>query len=128
MRRRKLEPLFIILFVIRHLEKIVVRRRHVAEAFHLSVSTVQRAHARNLDTNSFQRRLGSGRPRCNNDDDRFIVLNSLRERHQTAVEIRNNLRDVCNSNVSVNTVRRRLAKQNLFSRRSAAIPLSVNLE
>jgi transposase len=99
-------------------------RRYVAEALDLSVSTVQRAYARYLDTNSFQRRSGSGRPRCTTDnDDRFIVLNSLRDRHRTAVQIRNNLRDIRNMNVSVDTVRRRLAEQNLFSRKPAAVPL-----
>lgn len=98
-------------------------RRYVAEALDLSVSTVQRAYARYLDTNSFKRRPGSGRPRrTNENDDRFIVLNSLRDRHRTAVQIRNNLRDVHNCNVSVDTVRRRLAEQNLFSRRPAAVP------
>lgn len=99
-------------------------RRYVAEALNLSVSTVQRAYARYLDTNSFQRRPGSGRPRCTNDeDDRYVVSNSLRDRHRTAVQIRNNLRDVRNINVSANTIRRRLAEQNLFSRRPVAVPL-----
>ena len=99
-------------------------RRYVAEALDLSVSTVQRAYARYLDTNSFQRRSGSGRPRCTTDnDDRFIVLNSLRDRHRTAVQIRNNLRDIRNMNISVDTVRRRLAEQNLFSRKPVAVPL-----
>ncbi|XP_018306453.1 uncharacterized protein [Mycetomoellerius zeteki] len=99
-------------------------RRYVAEALDLSVSTVQRACARYLETNSFQRKPGSGRPRCtNNNDDRFIVLNSLRDRHRTSVQIRNNLRDVRNTNVSVYTVWRRLAEQNLFSRKPVAVPL-----
>ncbi|XP_011705783.1 PREDICTED: uncharacterized protein LOC105460978 [Wasmannia auropunctata] len=98
-------------------------RRYVAEALDLSVSTVQRAYAKYLETNSFQRRPLE-RPQCtNNNDDRFIVLNSLRDRHRTAVQIRNNLRDVRNTNVSVDTVQRRLADQNLFSRKPAAVPL-----
>lgn len=56
-------------------------------------------------------------------DDRYVVSNSLRDRHRTAVQIRNNLRDVRNINVSANTIRRTLAEQNLFSRRPVAVPL-----
>lgn len=98
-------------------------RRYVAEALDLSVSTVQRAYARYLETNSVQRRPGSGRPRCTNEnDDRFIVLNSLRDRHRTAVQIRNNLRDVRECNVSVDTIRNRLAEHGLFPRRPANVP------
>lgn len=88
------------------------------------MSIVQHAYIRYLDTNSFQRKPGSGRPRDTNDEDnRYIILNSLKDRYRTAVQIRNNLRDVRNINVSVNTVRRRLAEQNLFSRRLVVVPL-----
>ncbi|EFN81433.1 hypothetical protein EAI_04920, partial [Harpegnathos saltator] len=50
-------------------------------------------------------------------DDRFIILNSLRNRHQTAVQIRNSLRDVRHNTVCVNTVRNRLRDNDLFAQR-----------
>lgn len=99
-------------------------RRDVARALDLSVSTVQRTYSRFVETNSYHRRAGSGRPRCTNDiDDRFIISTALRDRYKTSVQIRNSLRDVRNKNVSDDTVRRRLADQSLLSCRPAGVPL-----
>ncbi|EFN85118.1 Transposable element Tcb2 transposase, partial [Harpegnathos saltator] len=90
-----------------------------------SVSAVQRGYTRNLETNSFQRRSVSGRLHITDErDDQFIVLNSLRNRHQTAVQIQNSLRDVFHNNVCVNTVRNRMRENGFFARRPAGV-LSV---
>lgn len=76
-------------------------RRYVARSLNLSVSTMQRSYNRYLETNSFQRRPSSGRPRITDEHDDRFVLNSLRDRHQTAVHIRNNLRDIRHINVLI---------------------------
>lgn len=61
-------------------------RRYIAQLLDLSVPTVQCAYTRYLETNSFQRRSGSGCPRIiDGNDNQFIILNSLRDHHQIAV-------------------------------------------
>ena len=59
----------------------------------------------------YTRRRGSGRPRATSArDDRFLMLQSLRNRHQTAVELAHRLRTVRDKAVSAQTVRRRLVE------------------
>lgn len=97
--------------------------RYVAQQYHISNSTVHRIFTRFLETGAYTRRPGTGpQRRTNAHDDRFIILQSLRNRRATAVEIRNRLHHVRNTNVSERTVRRRLGEANLTSRRPATGP------
>lgn len=96
---------------------------YVAQQYHISNSTVHRIFTRFLETGAYTRRPGTGpQRRTNAHDDRFIILQSLRNRRATAVEIRNRLHHVRNTNVSERTVRRRLGEANLTSRRPATGP------
>lgn len=98
-------------------------QRYVANRFMVSRSTVQRVYTRFIETGAYTRRPGTGPSRVTtNRDDRFIVSVSLRNRHLTAVETRNELQHVRNVNVSERTVRRRLNEANLVSRRPATGP------
>lgn len=97
--------------------------RYVAQQHQVSNSTVHRIYTRFLETGAYTRRPGTGpQRRTNPNDDRFIVLECLRNRHATAVEIRNRLHHARNTNVSERTVRRRLEEANLTSRRPATGP------
>jgi transposase len=96
---------------------------YVARRFGVSRSTVQRVHARYLETGLLIRRPGTGpRRKTYERDDRFVVSQSIRNRYLTAVEIRNHLQHVRNVNVSERTIRRRLNAANLVSRRPATGP------
>lgn len=98
-------------------------QRYVAQRFGVSRSTVQRVHTRFLETGLSTRRPGTGPQRLTTErDDRFVVSQSLRNRHLTAVELRNRLQHVRNVNVSERTIRRRLNAANLVSRRPATGP------
>lgn len=58
-----------------------VTQRQVARRLQISRSSVQRAYRRYLETGSFNRRPGTGRPRATSAaDDRFIQLTVLRNR------------------------------------------------
>ncbi|KAJ4451815.1 hypothetical protein ANN_03289 [Periplaneta americana] len=80
--------------------------------------TVQRVYHRFRETGGYSRRPGSGRKRVTSArDDHFIVLNTLRDCHSTAVETRlQKIRRV------KRTVRRRLDECALNSRRPAEGP------
>jgi len=98
-------------------------RKSVFYEIIMNYELCRRAYARYLDTNSFQRRSGSGRPRCTTDnDDRFIVLNSLRDRHRTAVQIRNNLRDIQHECIHWHCSEKISGTKSVF-RKPAAVPL-----
>lgn len=62
------------------------------------------------------RRRGQGRKRSTTAvDGRFIALQTLRSRRQTAIQTRNVLQEVRGTNISVRTVRRRLKEVGLKS-------------
>lgn len=98
-------------------------QRYVARVLNVSRSTVQRVLERFRETGRNARRPGCGRKRKTTaNDDRFLVLNTLRNRHLTSVETRNQLREVRGTDVSVWTVRRRLQEVGLKACRPAAGP------
>lgn len=98
-------------------------QRYAARNLNLPESTVRRAVRRFRETGQCKREVGSGRPKSTTDaDDHFIVLQTLRNRFQTAVTTNNRLRQVRQTNVSVKTVRRRLKEVNLQARRPATAP------
>ncbi|KAF2894319.1 hypothetical protein ILUMI_11854 [Ignelater luminosus] len=92
--------------------------RYVSNALGFSRSSVHRAYNRYRETNSFNRRSGSGRKRSTTvRDDRLVQMSALRNRHLTAVSYRNELRRVRQVNVSPSTIRRRLYEANLSAKR-----------
>lgn len=98
-------------------------QRYAARSLNLSEAKVRRAVARFRETGQLTRRVGSGRPRCtSNIDDRFIVLQTVRNRFQNAVTTNNRLRRTRHTNVSDSTVRRRLKESDFHARRPATAP------
>ncbi|KAJ4451674.1 hypothetical protein ANN_03144 [Periplaneta americana] len=85
-------------------------QRYVAAAvLGIPRSTVQRVYHRFRETGDYSRRPGSGRKRVTSArDDHFIVLNTLRNRHSTAIETRRAFQKIRQDNVSERTVRGRL--------------------
>ena len=76
-----------------------------------------------METGNFTRRVGSGRKRKTNAiDDRFIVLNTLRNRRITAFQNQHLLQAVRRTQVSERTIRRRLKENSLSARRPATGP------
>lgn len=98
-------------------------RRNVARRLNVSRSVVRRVYKRFLETGGYCRRPGSGRGRVTNPTDHhFIVLNSLRNRDISAVDLQGRLRESRGVSVSANTVRRRLREQNLKPHKPATGP------
>lgn len=97
--------------------------RSVSIVLGVSVSVVYRNVQRYRQTGSYVRRRGQGRKRATDAlDDRFIRVQTLRNRLQTAVQTRNLLEEVRNVRVSERTVRRRLNDVGLQSRVPAKAP------
>ena len=75
--------------------------RYVADRIGASIGSIHRAAQRFQEFNMFSRRPGSRRKRSTTErDDRFMILEVLRDRHTTAVQVQNRLRhfhqlDVC---------------------------------
>lgn len=98
-------------------------QREAAAALDVPRSSMQYALKRYQETGHYTRRPGSGGQRCTSArDDRFIVLEILRNRYLTAVEIRQRLQISRGVNVSERTVRRRMEEVNLKARRPARGP------
>lgn len=88
----------------------------VARMFGKSKSTIHRSVIRWRQTGEYVRRRGQGRKRSTTAvDDRFITLQTLRNRRQTAVKTRSVLQEVRGTNISERTVRRRLYEVGLKS-------------
>jgi transposase len=81
----------------------------IAQMFGQSKSTIHRSVSRWRQTGKYVRRRGQGRKRSTTAvDDRFLALQTLRNRRQTAVQTRNALQDVRGTNITERRVRRRL--------------------
>jgi transposase len=88
----------------------------VATALGASKSTINRNVLRYRATGSCDRRRGKGRKRSTTvRDDRFIVLQTLRNRPQTAMQTRSGLEEVRGVQISERKVRRRLKQVELGS-------------
>jgi transposase len=97
--------------------------REAANSLGFARSSVHRAVLRFRQTRGYTRRPGSGRRRSTSArDNRYITMLSLRNRHMTAVKIRNQLERVREVNVNERTVRRRLGEANLGAYRPATSP------
>lgn len=98
-------------------------QRYVSRTLGLPRTTVQDAWNRFVQNGTFIRRAGSGRRRATTAvDDRFVVLNALRNRRTTAIYLQHRLRTVRRVQVSERTIRRRLVESGLTSRRPATGP------
>lgn len=98
-------------------------QRYVSDTLGIPRTTVQDAWNRYMETGNFTRRVGSGRKRKTNAiDDRFIVLNTLRNRRITAFQNQHLLQAVRRTQVSERTIRRRLKENSLSARRPATGP------
>lgn len=87
-------------------------------------STISRLQKKLRETGNVARRRGQGRKRVSSAaDDRFLQLNSLRNRTLTAPELQNHLETVRGVRISERTVRRRLTEANLKARRPAMCPI-----
>ena len=83
--------------------------RNVADRLRKSLCSVHRAVKRFREHQTYSRISGSGNSRASSRvDDKFILLQALRDRHTTAVQLRNRFQRVRGMNVSERTVRRRL--------------------
>lgn len=90
--------------------------REVAQMFGKSKSTIHRSVTRWRQTGLYVRRRGQGRKRSTTAiDDRFIALQTLRNRRQTAIQTRNVLEEVRGTIISERSVRRRLKEVGLKS-------------
>jgi transposase len=97
--------------------------RPVARALGASKSAINRNALRYRATGSYDRRRGQGRKQSTTvRDDRFIVLQTLRNRSQTAVQTRSALEEVRGVQISERTVRRRLKEVKLGSYIPAKAP------
>lgn len=95
----------------------------VANMFGKSKSTIHRNVIRWRQTGEYTRRRGQGRKRSTTAiDDRFIALQTLRNRRQTAVQTKNALDEVRGTRISERTVRRRLKEVGLKSYRTKKAP------
>lgn len=95
----------------------------VANMFGKSKSTIHRSVMRWRQTGEYVRRRGQGRKRSTTAiDDRFITLQTLRNRRRTAVQTRNELEEVRGTTISERTVRRRLKEVGLKAYRSKKAP------
>ena len=105
-----------------YLQKDIARRLQITQ------SAVSKILKRYRETGNYRRRPGQGRKRCTSAaDDRFLVLQSLRNRSLTSTYLRNELLNVRQVNVSSKTVKRRLRDADLKSRRPVKVPrLSQN--
>lgn len=96
---------------------------YVARALGVSRCKVQRAVKRFREFGVFTRRNNCGRKKSTSErDNRFITLNVLRDRRVTSVQMKNELEEVRQVQVSDRTIRRRLFDIGLRARRPATGP------
>ncbi|GFT91547.1 transposable element Tcb2 transposase [Trichonephila clavipes] len=101
----------------------------VAADFGINKSDALRAWKAFQTTGTAVRKVGDGHPRTTTArDDRYIILQAKRGRHQSASVIAQQLFTVTGRQVSLFTVARRLHKGGLFTRRPERyLPLKVDL-
>ncbi|KAF2884458.1 hypothetical protein ILUMI_21724 [Ignelater luminosus] len=100
-------------------------QQYVANLLGVNQSTLSRLARRLRETGDVRRRPGQGRKRADlARDDRFLTLNSLRDRTLTAIKFQGMLDDTTRgAQVSKRTVRRRLGKVDLRARCPARCPI-----
>lgn len=97
--------------------------RYVSRDLRVSPSVIQRLWNRFRETGQYVRKAGQGRKRkTTQNQDRFLVLSSLRKRTATARDLLNDLRRAHGIEISDQTVRNRLKEANLKPRRPVRKP------
>lgn len=101
--------------------------RQVARELEVSPSVVSRLRNRHRETGQYCRRPGQGRKfKTSPQDDRYIVLCTLRQRTKTARDLQNDLRMASGIRVSDQTIRNRLRKENIRPKRPVKKPRLTN--
>ena len=99
-------------------------QRYIAERLGVNQATISRVLRRFQETNIHTRRPGQGRRRATSAvQDRFLMMQTLRERFITAPRLQNMLEETHNIHVSAVTIRHRLREFNLAPRRPATGPM-----
>ena len=106
------------------LKNVGLSYREIAKKVKVSVSTVFFTIKRHLETGGNSDRKRSGRPKATTEsEDKFLRVNSLRDRRLTGQQLQAQLNSGRNKQVSVSTVKRRLGAAGLIGRVAARKPL-----
>ena len=106
------------------LKNVGLSYREIAKKVKVSVSTVFFTIKRHLETRGNSDRKRSGRPKATTEsEDKFLRVNSLRDRRLTGQQLQAQLNMGRNKQVSVSTVKRRLQSAGLIGRVAARKPL-----
>lgn len=98
--------------------------REIADDVGCSHSTVVRLLKKHRETGSVDRPIRKGlRRKTTPLEDRLLRRISVRNRFYSATDLRRELLEQCDVNISVQTIRRRLNEGGLFGRRAAKKPL-----
>lgn len=98
-------------------------QRYVANLVGVNQSTVSRVVARYHETGGYQRRAVPGRPHATTPaDNRFLLLQALRQRHITATQLQYELAATRNVRVSSETVRHILRQSGIRARVAVTAP------
>ncbi|MGH0159101.1 UNVERIFIED_CONTAM: hypothetical protein FKN15_068093 [Acipenser sinensis] len=91
------------------LKSVGLSFREIAKKAKVSVSTVSYTIKRHLETGGNSDRKRSGRPKATTEsEDKFLRVNSLRDRRLTGQQLQAQLNTGRSKQVSVSTVKRRL--------------------
>jgi transposase len=101
-------------------------QRQVGAQFNVSHTVIGRLWTRYQQTNSVQRRLKSGRPKCTTaHQDRQTALLAKRNRMSSASTLNREFRAASGVRISTQTVRNRLHASGLHARKPAVRPPST---
>ena len=102
------------------LKNVGLSYREIAKKVKVSVSTVFFTIKRHLETGGNSDRKRSGRPKATTEsEDKFLRVNSLRDRRLTGQQLQAQLNSGRNKQVSVSTAKRRLRAAGLIGRLAA---------
>ena len=106
------------------LKSVGLSFREIAKKAKVSVSTVSYTIKRHLETGGNSDRKRSGRPKATTEsEDKFLRVNSLRDRRLTGQQLQAQLNTGRSKQVSVSTVKRRLRAAGLTGRVAVRKPL-----
>lgn len=98
--------------------------REVAQLFGVGLATVNRIIKKFNESQTVERKSGSGRPRKSDErQDRLMLRVVKKDPRKTAVDVTKLANEQMGLNISVRTARRRLKLAKLFARRPAKKPL-----
>lgn len=98
-------------------------KHYIHRLLQIPRSSIVRIVQRYEEAGTVERRPRSGRPRVLNErEDRYVVQYARRHRHDPAPALRNHFQRTFRRVLSTSTVRRRLHRANLHSRRHLSVP------